>query len=85
MINNCKSLCILCEICTSQFSKIVEGLVLECKEEGSSEICRSSVMCGVRFLRLCACNRLTEDNKEEELVELSPRWGLLAICKFPRG
>jgi hypothetical protein len=65
----------LVELSASHCSKIVEGLVLERKEEGSSELRRSFVLCGIRFLRLCACNRLTEDNKEEELVDVAPGWG----------
>jgi hypothetical protein len=31
----------------------------------------SFVLCGVRFLRLFACNQLTEDFKEEELVDVA--------------
>jgi hypothetical protein len=46
----------LVELSASHYSKTVEGLVLEHKEEGSSELHRSFVMCGVRVLRLCACN-----------------------------
>jgi hypothetical protein len=56
VIRNCKALCILCETCTSHCSKIVECLVLECKEEGSSELRGSFVLWGIRVLRLCACN-----------------------------
>jgi hypothetical protein len=65
----------LAELSASYYSKTVEGLVLECKEEGSSELHRSSVLCRVRFLRLFACNRLTEDNKEEDLVDVASGWG----------
>ena len=65
----------LAELSASHCSNIVEGLVLERKEEGSSELCRYFVLCGVRFLRLCACNRLNEDNKEEKLVDVSQGWG----------
>jgi hypothetical protein len=36
---------------------------------------RSPVLGGVGFWWLCACNRLTEDNKEEELVDVAPGWG----------
>jgi hypothetical protein len=53
----------------------MEGLVLERKEEGSSELRRSFVRCGVRVLRIYACNRWTEDNKEEELVDVALGWG----------
>jgi hypothetical protein len=65
----------LAELSASHYSKTVEGLMLEQKEERSSELCRSYVMCRVRVLRLFACNRLTEDNKEEELVDVAPGWG----------
>ena len=65
----------LAELSASHCSKTVEGLVLEHKKEGSSELCRSFVLCKVRVLRLCACNRLTEDNKEEELVDVALGWG----------
>jgi hypothetical protein len=65
----------LAELSASHCSKIVEGLVLECKEERSSEMHIYFVLCGVRSLRLCACNQLTEDNKEEELVDVAPGWG----------
>jgi hypothetical protein len=44
-------------------------------EGGSSELHRSPVLGEVGFLRLCACNRLLEDNKEEELVDIAPGWG----------
>jgi hypothetical protein len=50
----------LAELSASPCSKIEEGLVLERKEEGSSELRRSFVLCGVRFLKICSCNRLTE-------------------------
>jgi hypothetical protein len=36
---------------------------------------RSPVLCGVRVLRLCACNLIEEANKEEELVDVAPGWG----------
>jgi hypothetical protein len=49
--------------------------VLECKEEGSSKLRRSSVLCKVRAFRLCACNLLTKDNKEEELVDVAQGGG----------
>jgi hypothetical protein len=48
----------LAELGASSCSKTVKGFVLECKEEGSSELRRYSVLCGVGFLRLCACNPL---------------------------
>jgi hypothetical protein len=65
----------LAELSASRCSKTMEGLVLEHKEEGSSELRRSFVMCGVRVLRLCPCNQLTEDNKEEDLVDVALGWG----------
>jgi hypothetical protein len=53
----------------------VQVVVIDCegfcdvrKEEGSSEMHRSSVLCGVGFLRLCACNLL------KKLIKKSSWW-----------
>jgi hypothetical protein len=61
-----KALCILCKTCRAECKSLCDtigGLVMQHKEEGSSELHKSSVLCGVRVLRLCACNRVTEDYK----------------------
>jgi hypothetical protein len=43
----------------------VKGFVLKCKEEGSSELRRSSFMCRVRFVEALCCNYLTEIIKKK--------------------
>jgi hypothetical protein len=63
MVRLCAYCVGLAELSASHCRNIVEGLVLEHKEEGSSELCSSSILCRIRFLRLCACNQLSEDNK----------------------
>jgi hypothetical protein len=43
----------------------VKGFVLKCKEEGSSELRRSSVLCGVRIVEALCCNCLNEIIKKK--------------------
>jgi hypothetical protein len=49
--------------------------VLKCKEEESSEMHRSSVLCEVRVLNSFVMSPIEDTNKEEELVEVAPGWG----------
>ena len=50
-------------------------MLISTGEGGSSELRRSPILGEVGFLRLYACNSLTKENKEEELVDVAPGWG----------
>jgi hypothetical protein len=45
----------------------VKGFVLKCKEEGSSELRISFVLCGVRIVEALCCNCLIEIIKKKTL------------------
>jgi hypothetical protein len=51
-MNYCKEIEKLSASCCS--------FLLKCKEEGSSELRRSYVLCEVRVIKALCCNRLTE-------------------------
>jgi hypothetical protein len=60
----------------------VQVLVTDCERlsvvtQGRRILQAAQIFCPVRsrVLRLCACNRLTKDNKEEEFVGIAPGWG----------
>jgi hypothetical protein len=40
------------------------------------ECAQISCLLRSRILMLCACKKLDKDNKEEELVDVAPRWGV---------
>jgi hypothetical protein len=58
-VHDCKKLAELSASCCS--------LVLRCKEEGSSELRRSSVLCEVRIIEALCYNCLTEIIKKKTL------------------
>jgi hypothetical protein len=67
----------LAELSASHCKRLWKAVCLDLlREGGSSELRRSPVLCGVGFLRLCACNLLKKLIKKRRVGGRSPRVGV---------
>jgi hypothetical protein len=64
----------LVELSASDCKRLWKDL---CCNIGKEDLARCTISCPLRskISWLCACRRLTERNKEEELVDIAPGWG----------
>ena len=70
-VHECKR---LVELSAGPCSRLWKAL---CCNARKKDLASCADLCPMRsrVLRICACNRLTKDNKEEELVDVAPGWG----------